>query len=81
MPDYAPVPEEIRECLELIVASGEGAFLPNFYGSTLDGSDVAEYLTELGYEVLSYEDKWRYGLVKLANGVDVSTSGYARLRR
>ena len=43
----------------------------------LDGSALAEWLTDCGFEVAGNEDTGRCGLVNLTNGVNVSNNGYA----
>jgi len=54
-------------------------FLPNEISScfrSMDGSDVAEWLSFLGYKILKYYDTGRNGLVVTTCGYSVSTNGY-----
>ena len=43
---------------------------------TLDGSDVAEWLSRNGYDVIHNEDTGRNGLARTDCGAHVSTNGY-----
>jgi hypothetical protein len=74
---YNPDPQAIRDDINDIANGGKNRFLTDFYGSTLDGSDVAEYLRMCCFEVESFRDTGGCGLTTLANGVKVSTNGYA----
>lgn len=77
MTTYNPDAAKITAQIDAIANGSEGRFLSNFYGKTLDGSDVAEYLESLGYNVVSFGDAGSHGMVILSNGVRVSTNGYA----
>ena len=74
---FNPDPQQIRDEINDIANGGNGRFLTNFYSSTLDASDVAEYLSNCQFTVVSFRDTGGNGLVILDNGVEVSTSGYA----
>ena len=76
---YNPDPDTIREeIFSLSENDNQGGFyLTNFYGKTLDGSDVAAYMESIGFEVVGFKDTGRCGLVTLKNGVQISTNGYA----
>lgn len=78
---YAPCTATITAEVNSVAAGYQrrgikGLYLTDFYGSTLDGSDVAKYLTDCGFTVLSYRDTGGKGLVELDNGVSVSTNGF-----
>lgn len=76
---YRPNPETLREeILSLANNDNQGPiFLTDFYGSTLDGSDVAEYMEGIGFTVEDFHDTGRNGLVTLSCGVQISTNGCA----
>ena len=60
-------------------ATKQGFFLPSRGETcfkTVDGSDVAEWLTANGYVVKGYHDTRRNGLASTECGVNVSTNGY-----
>jgi hypothetical protein len=42
----------------------------------LDGKHTAEYLHSLGFEIISYRDTGRNGLVTTKEGIKISTNGY-----
>ena len=84
MTDFNPSPEIIKAKIENIVETGEGAFLPNYYGMTLDGSDVAEYMYSLGFHVVTHYDSGSCGITLLdvdGKSVSVSTNGYCHLSK
>lgn len=76
---YRPNPDTIREEIySLAKNDNQGPiFLTDFYGSTLDGSDVAAYMESIGFEVEDYHDTGTCGLTTLTNGVQISTNGCA----
>ena len=56
-----------------------GGFIPAYNETcfrTMDGEDVAEWLTAQGYEVVSCRDTGRNGLAVTKDGYQVSTNGY-----
>ena len=53
-----------------IPSHGETAF------SSLDGSDVAEWLESIGETVTHHENTGRNGIAHTASGYSVSTNGY-----
>lgn len=74
---YNPNPDTIREEIYSVAKNDncDGLFLTDFYGKTLDGSDVAQYMESIGFEVTDYHDTGACGLVTLSNGVQISTNG------
>lgn len=44
--------------------------------ASLDGSDVADYLTSLGFEIDLFADADLYGVAITKCGIAVSTNGY-----
>ena len=55
---------------KFLPAEGETCF------ATLDGSDVATWLTNQGYRVIAHHDTGRNGIVITEDGYRVSTNGY-----
>ena len=61
-----------------------GTFIPSTNETcfrTLDGSDVAEWLTKQGYEVVDNYDTGRNGIAITKCGLAVSTNGYVAAAR
>lgn len=77
MPTYNPNPDTIREEIFSVAKNdnSNGLFLSNFYGSTMDGSDIADYMESIGFIVTDYRDTGTCGLVTLSCGVQISTNG------
>ena len=74
---HNPDPNTIRAELNDIANGGESRYLTDFYGRSLDGSDIAKYLSEnCSLTVSEYRDTGSCGLVTLSSGVCVSTNGY-----
>lgn len=80
---YNPNPDTIREEIYSVAKNdqSEGLFLTDYYGSTLDGSDVAAYMESIGFDVISFEDTGGCGLVTLSCGVQISTNGACMRRK
>lgn len=74
-------PIAYRSTIEAFRRSNKtGAFLFPTHGETcwrtLDGSDVAAWLTKIGYTVIKNRDTGRNGEATTACGLCVSTNGY-----
>ncbi len=61
--------------IENVRKNDEGEFLP-FSFRTFNGSDVADFLTRLGYEVVDNIEVRGNGLAWTMCGIYVSTNGY-----
>ena len=85
MPDYNPESKKIITKIDELVEKGLdylGDSLPNYYGSTLDGSDVAEYMQSIGFRVVTHYDTGSCGLTLInyrGYCVTVSTNGFCRV--
>ena len=82
---FNPESKKIIAKIDEIVDRGldcRGDSLPNYYGSTLDGSDVAEYMQSIGFHVVTHYDTGRCGLTLInyrGYCVTVSTNGFCRV--
>ena len=67
----------IRDDAAFVTAlANKKGYLPFGPFCTLDGSDVAEWLRERGFEVVRNYDAKTHGIAITACGITVSTNGY-----
>ncbi len=65
--------------VEYLASQPHGSFLPSSGETcfrTMDGSDVATFLTRLGFDVVENYDTGRNGLAVTACGIRCSTNGH-----